>query len=164
MRVLTVRQPWAWAIMHGGKDVENRSRNIAGSYRGPVAIHAAQADAANAPDALWLAAAVDHQTTVLREPGKSHARWQPRGVIIGVVDLVEVHEWIDDSQCSGFEGADGEATCSTWGMANHHHLVLANPRSFAPIPAKGRLGLWKPSDDLAERIASATTDPNGARP
>ncbi|WP_409188395.1 hypothetical protein [Bradyrhizobium sp. RDM4] len=22
---LSVRQPWAWAIIHGGKDVENRS-------------------------------------------------------------------------------------------------------------------------------------------
>jgi hypothetical protein len=41
MRALTVRQPWAWAIVHGGKDVENRTRNLAGSYRGPVAIHAA---------------------------------------------------------------------------------------------------------------------------
>ena len=30
MRVLTVRQPWAWAIIHGGKDVENRVRNLAG--------------------------------------------------------------------------------------------------------------------------------------
>ena len=41
LRVLTVRQPYAWAIIHGGKDIENRTRNIAGSYRGPVAIHAA---------------------------------------------------------------------------------------------------------------------------
>ena len=41
MRVLTVRQPWAWAIIHGGKDVENRTRNLAGAYRGPVAIHVA---------------------------------------------------------------------------------------------------------------------------
>ena len=40
MRVLTVRQPWAWAIVHGGKDIENRTRNVAGAYRGPVAIHA----------------------------------------------------------------------------------------------------------------------------
>lgn len=39
MRILTVRQPWAWAIIHGGKDVENRVRNIAGDYRGPIAIH-----------------------------------------------------------------------------------------------------------------------------
>lgn len=33
MRILTVRQPWAWAIIHGGKDVENRTRNVAGDYR-----------------------------------------------------------------------------------------------------------------------------------
>ena len=39
MRALTVRQPWAWAIIHGGKDVENRVRSL-GPYRGPVAIHA----------------------------------------------------------------------------------------------------------------------------
>jgi hypothetical protein len=25
VRVLTVRQPWAWAIIHGGKDAENRN-------------------------------------------------------------------------------------------------------------------------------------------
>ena len=43
MRILTVRQPWAWAIIHGGKDVENRVRNIAGDYHGPIAIHAAKA-------------------------------------------------------------------------------------------------------------------------
>jgi hypothetical protein len=39
VRILTVRQPWAWAIIHGGKTVENRVRNIAGDYRGPVLIH-----------------------------------------------------------------------------------------------------------------------------
>ena len=44
MRILTVRQPWAYAIVHLGKDVENRVRNIAGDYRGPVAIHAALAE------------------------------------------------------------------------------------------------------------------------
>jgi hypothetical protein len=27
LRALTVQQPWAWAIIHGGKDVENRGRN-----------------------------------------------------------------------------------------------------------------------------------------
>ena len=39
IRGLTIRQPWAWAIVHGGKDVENRSRSL-GPYRGLVAIHA----------------------------------------------------------------------------------------------------------------------------
>ncbi|GAA3142327.1 hypothetical protein GCM10020255_022450 [Rhodococcus baikonurensis] len=40
MRILTVRQPYAWQIVHGDKNIENRTRNIAGKYRGPVAIHA----------------------------------------------------------------------------------------------------------------------------
>lgn len=39
MRAITVQQPWAWAIFNG-KGVENRTRNIAGKYRGPLAIHA----------------------------------------------------------------------------------------------------------------------------
>ena len=38
MKAITVRQPWAWAIVHGGKTIENRA--LAWSYRGPLAIHA----------------------------------------------------------------------------------------------------------------------------
>lgn len=37
MKVLTVRQPWAWAIIHAGKWIENRSQRT--NYRGTVAIH-----------------------------------------------------------------------------------------------------------------------------
>lgn len=41
---LSVRQPWAWAIVHGGKDVENRTTGAirAGDMRpGRVCVHAA---------------------------------------------------------------------------------------------------------------------------
>lgn len=41
MRGITVRQPWASLIAGGVKTIETRSRRT--SYRGPVAIHAAQA-------------------------------------------------------------------------------------------------------------------------
>ena len=41
VRVLTVRQPWAWAIIQGGKDVENRSGPT--KHRGPLLIHAGSA-------------------------------------------------------------------------------------------------------------------------
>ena len=37
MRVITVRQPWAWLIIHGGKDIETRDWPT--SVRGRVAIH-----------------------------------------------------------------------------------------------------------------------------
>lgn len=38
MKALSVRQPWAWLIVNGYKDIENRSWNT--KYRGPVLIHA----------------------------------------------------------------------------------------------------------------------------
>lgn len=148
MRVLTVRQPWAWAIIHGGKDVENRVRNIAGEYRGPIAIHAAIGKTAVLDDRqqrLLLNADKDDRGGI--------AAWldgEPivGGVILGVVDLVDVHraegteagitaDEIRDRNPYALNGA-----CSPWAEANAHHLVFANPRPLAePIPYRGALGL-----------------------
>jgi hypothetical protein len=38
MKALSIRQPYAWLIVHGHKDVENRTWHT--GYRGPVLIHA----------------------------------------------------------------------------------------------------------------------------
>lgn len=40
MKCISIRQPWAWAIIHAGKDIENRTWET--GYRGPVLIHAAK--------------------------------------------------------------------------------------------------------------------------
>jgi hypothetical protein len=137
MRVLTVRQPWAWAIINGGKDVENRTRNIAGAYRGPVAIHAA----ARLPkfEEHW-----DSGTVIAGITGRRplfHGPWS-LGTILGVVDLVDVHL---GSQLPGHCWDDKRGMrdrCSQWGQDDTVHLVLANPRPIAdPIPYKGALGL-----------------------
>ncbi|MCK9361837.1 ASCH domain-containing protein [Patescibacteria group bacterium] len=40
MKALTVKNPWAWLICSGAKDVENRSWRT--SFRGRVLIHVAQ--------------------------------------------------------------------------------------------------------------------------
>lgn len=37
---LSIRQPWAWAILHAGKDIENRSWRT--SRRGMIALHASK--------------------------------------------------------------------------------------------------------------------------
>lgn len=137
MRILTVRQPWAWAIIHGGKDVENRSRNIAGSYRGPVAIHAARLDA----DDLY--AVYGAVAAAMGKPFGNETWVHHRGVIIGVVDLVDVHLGI-------------ECGCSPWGEPNRWHLGLANPRPLSePIPYRGALGLREVPADLLARIEAA---------
>lgn len=41
MKALSIRQPWAWLIANGYKDIENRSWRT--NYRGPVLIHASAA-------------------------------------------------------------------------------------------------------------------------
>ena len=130
MRVITVRQPWAWAIMHGGKDVENRSRNIVGDYRGRVGIHAGLKIE---PDAIDLVAELTgHSVSSLI----GLMTVQPLGAILGTVEVTSVHQCRD---CSNDEGDK----CSEWAMRGHVHLTLADPQPFdEPILARGRLGLW----------------------
>jgi activating signal cointegrator 1 len=38
MKAITLHEPWAWAVLHGWKEVETRSWST--NYRGPLAIHA----------------------------------------------------------------------------------------------------------------------------
>jgi hypothetical protein len=138
VRAITVRQPWAWAIVHGGKDVENRTRNIAGAYRGPIAIHAGLA-AFEQNNAASRAHRVAHGT-------ETDARLV-FGAIVGVVDLRATHHWT-------FCEDEPEGACSSWAMDGCHHLELANPRPLAkPIPWRGQLGLWTLPDDVLGGVA-----------
>lgn len=38
MKVLSIKQPWAWLIVYGGKDIENRTWQT--KYRGKFLVHA----------------------------------------------------------------------------------------------------------------------------
>ena len=46
MKAITIKQPWAWAIIFAGKDIENRTWHT--HDRGPLLIHAGAAYQANA--------------------------------------------------------------------------------------------------------------------
>lgn len=41
MKALSLTQPWPWIILHLGKRIENRSRNL-GNYRGTLLLHASK--------------------------------------------------------------------------------------------------------------------------
>ena len=165
LRVLTVRQPWAWAIIHGQKDVENRVRSL-GPYRGPVAIHVAGAYAVDGLDLPALNDACDAWCDSVDCDGTAHPWLSGVGHVIGVVDLVGEHRghqqedaeaWEPDEYCDipSMLGPRPK-TCSPWAMPDHHHLELANPRPLTtPIPARGRLGLWRPDPDLTAAILAA---------
>lgn len=141
-----MRQPWAWAIIHGGKDVENRVRNIVGGYRGPVAIHAGLA-----PYEKGTLAGVRRAELY----GGEDATTLVFGAIIGVVELVDVHP-ASDCFFRVQAIAEGVRTCSPWAEQDAHHLVLARPRPLAePIPFKGALGLRRLDAATIERVERA---------
>jgi hypothetical protein len=76
MKALSIRQPWAWLIITGHKDVENRSWTT--TYRGPLLIHAARR-----PD--------DVMTDIKNRYGVSIDRTSLQfSGIIGRVELVDV--------------------------------------------------------------------------
>lgn len=146
MKALTVQQPWAWAIMHGGKSIENRTQLW--TYRGTLAIHAGLSwSDRGARDPRVNKAIADRlsQTDKITENAVRIA-----GAILGTVELVDVHP---DAGC-----------CQPWGESAYvehggrerrriTHLVLEDPRPLAvPIGCTGALGLWTPPSDVLERL------------
>lgn len=155
MKALTVRQPWAWAIVHGGKDVETRTQ--AWAYRGPLAIHAGAQTSDDGLQSPLVHAAAARANPDLPPVVPSLVRyWRqeaavPLSAIIGVVELVDVHV--------AARTATGTCCSSAWaqysvGPTNPVvHLLLERPQPLAePIPATGRLGLWTPDAERLDRI------------
>lgn len=95
MKVLSVRQPWAWLIVAGHKPVENRGWKT--RYRGPILIHAPKQIDSDAIGRLG-----DMLPTILVTGG-----------IIGMVDLVDI---VRDHPNPYFSGPYG------WVFENARHL------------------------------------------
>jgi hypothetical protein len=76
LKAITIRQPWAWAIIFGGKDIENRTWLT--HYRGPLAIHAGLGFRGDAV-----------MPRGVRSPAGEDLAF---GAVIGVVDLEDVVE------------------------------------------------------------------------
>lgn len=111
---LTVRQPWAWSIIHAGKDVENRS--WPSPHAGLIGIHAGQIIESKGRARLErLGIEMPDELTT--------------GAIIGTVEIVGC--------LRGYESPWAERGGSWW------HWVLDNPRAIEPIPWMGQPGLWE---------------------
>lgn len=121
---LSIRQPWAWAIIHAGKDVENRDWRT--KFRGPVCIHAAKGMTLDEYDGFIRT--IHHVSLSRPFPSGStvpHGAGLLRGGIIGVADIVDC---VDASDSPWFMGRYG--------------FVLRNPRPVDFIPVKGALNFF----------------------
>jgi hypothetical protein len=126
VKVIVVRQPWAWLIVNGYKDIENRNWKPR-SYRGTLLIQAS----ANLPPKHDL---------------EEDRRWvRKRGVKLpeefetgGIVGMVQLKDCVTSSRSKWFVGK--------WGW------VLTKPKKLPFMPLKGRLGLFDPPPKILRQL------------
>lgn len=131
---LSVRQPWAWAIIHAGKHLENRTWGSMNHHlkkqRGPICIHASSGMTRREYDAARGFMA--HNGVVCPD-----AADLVRGAIIGTATVVD---WVRTSQSFWFMGPGA--------------LSMRDMRPVDPVPCSGALGFfeWMRSGDLAKPL------------
>jgi len=138
MKALSIRQPWAWLIMHAGKDIENRDWPT--RFLGRVLIHASKGmtrdEYEDGQDTLWASGG-----TVIELPPIEKL---DRGGIVGSVEIVDC---VTASDSPWFFGRFG--------------FVLRDPRPLPFKPWKGALGFFDVPDsvyshaDAAKQIGGA---------
>jgi hypothetical protein len=85
MKALSIRQPWAWLIVHGWKNIENRCWPT--QERGRFLIHASKSMSAEEYDAC---AAFVAKFPAVKLPPPSDL---PRGGIVGEAVLLDCVDW-----------------------------------------------------------------------
>lgn len=153
MRACTLWNPWAWAVISAGKDVENRPRSL--GYVGEVAIHVGlNWDVSRVKEDLLY---VSDAMKACGHPSGGVVRDNPitmgamlhrqRGHVIGVVEIVR---WLPLHRVS-----------SPWAFGPWC-AVLRNPRPITePIRVRGYQGVWTLSDDVERRVREQLEAPSG---
>jgi hypothetical protein len=119
MKALTIEQPWVWAILNAGKDVENRSWQT--KYRGWIALHASKS-AQRLDD-------VDFPRGI-QKPEKEDLVCS---AICGVAYLSDIR---DKSKSKWFYRPGR-------GETNYGWVLTKVKKLRKPVPCDGILGLWK---------------------
>ena len=120
MRALSIRQPWAWLVVNGYKDIENRTWRT--PFRGRIYVHAGQRTMADDyPD----------QREHIRRTGMVVPQSLALGSIVGEVTITGC---VDLSDSPWF--------CGPYGF------TLADPFAYeTPIPYRGQLGFFEVDDN-----------------
>lgn len=125
MKALSIRQPWAWLIVHGYKPIENRTWNT--HHRGSFLVHAGQGFDRDAYRRL---------PTLFPEIKLPAIEAFERGGIVGQVDLVDCLPPHSEGRLSPqdrrwYQGAYG------------FRVANAKPLPFRPM--KGKLSFFEVS-------------------
>ena len=119
MKALSIKQPWAWLIVNGFKDIENRNWHT--NYRGPVLIHAGKKPDGTDADMRWLMHDIGWDGDLPRLASLEYG---------GIVGEAEIVDCVHRSQSPWFFGKFG--------------FVIRNARPLPFRPCKGQLGFFEP--------------------
>lgn len=129
MKALTLTQPWAWLVVHGGKDIENRKWNT--KHRGAFLIHAAKGmKATDYEEATRFAIKVGGGALASRIPLPDELE---RGGIVGTTNLYTVIHPLRPIEMK---------MRLPWHMPEQYGFVIADTRPLPFLPCKGALGFW----------------------
>lgn len=148
MRAVTLRRPWAGAVAHLGKRIENRSRPCPGLVGERIAIHAGKGH--DGEVAVWTA-----HTAGTDNPGADLDAQ-------GVVALATVVGWVDDRETM-HPGELRHSASLTYTQALDVIVspwwsgpcgwVLADVVALpAPVPCRGALGVWRLPPDVEAAV------------
>jgi hypothetical protein len=136
MKALSIRQPWAWLICAGYKDIENRNWRIGRkAQHEPYSSYHQANFTIEVPVRIYV-----HASKILDTSGAKYFNITippnlPLGAIIGEVDIIDC---ITESASPWFSGRYG--------------FVLANPILYEiPIPCQGALGFFEPDTAQMKR-------------
>lgn len=135
MKILSIRQPWAWAIINAGKDVENRSWPT--KVRGRVLVHAGVyvPDENDAEDMLDASGLGMVERAALAGRAFKSGLLKERGGIVGSVEIVDC---VTDYPSPWFFGPYG--------------FVLRDPRPLPFTPLRGRLGFFDAPPEVMDQL------------
>ena len=119
MRALSIRQPWAWLIVNGHKDIENRDWST--SYRGQFLVHAGKAMSRSYYENVADYLIQRFAASLALPPFDS----LDRGGVIGLTTIVDC---VQTSESLWFMGA--------------HGFVLRDSRPLPFHPCNGQLGFF----------------------
>jgi hypothetical protein len=144
LRVLTLWQPWAFAVAHWGKDVENRPYKIRWPHL--IGIHSGRTIDDTAYQFPPIQRAIAAWTAEHGPPAGGTAPWEQSGQILAIVRIArDVHRPHGPDECDG--------RCSEWAAAGCCHNPLTDVVPITPIGGvRGRQSLWEPPADLAAEI------------
>ena len=121
LRAISVRQPWAWAIIHAGKDCENRSMAAAKSFRPAIGRR------------VYI-----HASSYRWDLTNAAAYLKARGIVMppveelyfgGVIGSVLITDIVTAHSSPWFHGPAA--------------LVLADPRPEPFLRLRGQVGLFR---------------------